>query len=482
MSRRLRAFKRWMKSHGFVYSDALEFVDSIDSGFSVRALCDLKEGDLVATIPKSSCLTIRTSGISSVIDDAGLGGFLGLAMALMYERSLGAASPWEGYLQLLPERECVPLVWSLEEVDKLLVGTELHKIIIEDKKFLYEDWKEYIEPLIQSRPLEIDPDSFGIEQYFSAKSLISSRSFQIDEYHGSGMVPLADMFNHKTGAENVHFTLTSSSSGSDDDIDADIFYAFDDEKPSVKNFTNTSVSDPIGTLEMIVVKEVEAGGEVFNTYGSMGNAALLHRYGFTEPDNPYNIVNIDLYLVRRWFSSSYSNRYVRTRLGLWRKLNYSGCTSQNSEYFEISSDGEPQMELLILLYIFLSENIYQKLDSVVDSLIEANEDDKMIKLLELTKTDCEHKLEDFREVLLTDNVCQALISLADVRESLYGLTSLQEDISRLLNCCELMESKLYHSLVLRVGERKILAKLRAYACNHFRTVKRRRGRKSSRRC
>ncbi|KAI0519726.1 hypothetical protein KFK09_007185 [Dendrobium nobile] len=142
MSRSLRAYKRWMKSHGFVYSDALEFVDSIDSGISVRALCDLKEGDLVATIPKSSCLTIRTSGISSVIEDAGLGGFLGLAMALMYERSLGAASPWEGYLQLLPERECVPLVWSLEEVDKLLVGTELHKIIIEDKKFLYEDWKE----------------------------------------------------------------------------------------------------------------------------------------------------------------------------------------------------------------------------------------------------------------------------------------------------------------------------------------------------
>ncbi|XP_020701364.1 N-lysine methyltransferase setd6 isoform X2 [Dendrobium catenatum] len=453
MSRRLRAFKRWMKSQGFVYSDALEFVDSIDSGISVRALCDLKEGDLVATIPKSSCLTIRTSGISSVIEDAGLGGFLGLAMALMYERSLGAASPWEGYLQLLPERECVPLVWSLEEVDTLLVGTELHKIIIEDKKFLYEDWKEYIEPLIQSRPLEIDPNSFGIEQYFSAKSLIASRSFQIDGYHGS-----------------------------DDDIDTDIFYAFDDEKPSVKNFTNTSVGDPIGTLEMVVVKEVEAGGEVFNTYGSMGNAALLHRYGFTELENPYNIVNIDLYLVLSWFSSSYSNRYVRTRLGLWRKLNYSGCSSQNSEYFEVSSDGEPQMELLILLYIFLSENIYQKLDSVVDSLIEANEDDKMIKLLELIKTDCEHKLEDFREVLLTDNVCQALISLADVRESLYGLTSLQEDISRLLNCCELMESKLYHSLVLRVGERKILAKLRAYARNHFRAVKRRRVRKSARRC
>lgn len=135
--RRLRAFKRWMKSHGIVYSDALEFVDSTDDGISVRALCDLKEGDLVATIPKISCLTIRTSGISSLIEDAGLGGFLGLAMALMYERSLGAASPWEGYLQLLPEKECIPLVWSLEEADKLLVGTELHKVTHEIERVLF---------------------------------------------------------------------------------------------------------------------------------------------------------------------------------------------------------------------------------------------------------------------------------------------------------------------------------------------------------
>ncbi|XP_020575751.1 ribosomal lysine N-methyltransferase 3 isoform X2 [Phalaenopsis equestris] len=471
-----------MKSHGIAYSDALEFVDSMDDGISVRALCDLKEGDLVASIPKISCLTIRTSGISSLLEECGLCGFLGLSIALMYEKSLGSASPWEGYLQLLPERECIPLVWSLEEVDKLLVGTELHKIVKDDKKFLFEDWKEYIEPLIQSGPSEIDSDNFGIEQYFSAKSLIASRSFEIDKYHGSGMVPLADLFNHKTGAENVHFTLASSSSSSDDDVEGDIFDASDDERSSVKNSTNSSGSEPIETLEMIVVKEVETGFEVYNTYGSMGNAALLHRYGFTELDNPYNIVNIDLHLILKWLSSLFSNRYVRTRLGLWRKLNYSGCTSQNSEYFEISSDGEPQMELLILLYIFLSESIYQKLDSVLDSFTEANEADKLIKLLGLTKTDCEHKLEDLKEVLLRDNVCQALISLADIRESLYGLSSLQEDISKLHDCCRLMESKLYHSLVLRVGERKILGKLRAYACKHLRAMKRRRGRKSSRRC
>lgn len=119
-----------MKSHGLDCSDALEIVDDgcVGRGISIRAVCDLKEGDLVATIPKSACLTIQTSGARDMIESAGLAGCFGLAVAVMYERSLGTASPWHGYLQLLPDRQCVPLVWSLQEVDAFLSGTELHKV------------------------------------------------------------------------------------------------------------------------------------------------------------------------------------------------------------------------------------------------------------------------------------------------------------------------------------------------------------------
>ncbi len=63
----------------------------------------------------------------------------------------------------------------------------------QDRQFICEDWKECIEPLILSGELEVDPDDFSLENYFSAKSLLSSRSFRIDSYHGSGMVPLADL-------------------------------------------------------------------------------------------------------------------------------------------------------------------------------------------------------------------------------------------------------------------------------------------------
>lgn len=65
----------------------------------------------------------------------------------------------------------------------------------EDKGLIFEDWKQNILPLLDlnSANVKLNPDYFGVEHYFAAKSLFASRSFQIDDFHGSGMVPLADL-------------------------------------------------------------------------------------------------------------------------------------------------------------------------------------------------------------------------------------------------------------------------------------------------
>ncbi|XP_057539306.1 uncharacterized protein LOC130817555 isoform X2 [Amaranthus tricolor] len=395
----------------------------------------------------------------------------------MYERTLGLMSPWAGYLQILPEFEPLPFVWSLDDIDRFLCGTELHQTVKEDKTLIYEDWKESILPLIHSTEFSLDANSFGVEDYFAAKSLVASRSFQIDDYHGCGMVPLADLFNHKTGAEDVHFTLAPSPSESDDEGES----VSDDENDRNNKFeTATKANGPLdalvvlspskGTdldfeekpdnppvLEMILVKDVKVGSEVFNTYGLMGNAALLHRYGFTEMDNPYDIVNIDLKLVLQWSASLFSSRHGRARLALWRKLGYSGCESQNAEYFEISYDGEPQFELLILLYvILLNEETYIKLDFSV--AFKGNFTSNMSKN-RIFEGDIS---EMSGEMLLTKSVCKALLLLADMRELLYGTSSLQDDMENLQKCDCNSERKLYHSLVLRISERKIIQRLRNY--------------------
>ncbi|MED6212634.1 hypothetical protein PIB30_085368 [Stylosanthes scabra] len=368
----------------------------------------------------------------------------------------------------------------------------IRQTVKEDKVLICEDWKENIFPLLDSAPSRLNPTFFGIEQYFAAKSLISSRGFEIDDYHGFGMVPLADLFNHKTGAEDVHFTASSNYVSDDDADDNNINNdesiadeetlaeklstdTTDVDAPQVENgnasdtecLSDMGDGDP-SLLEMIVVKDVSSGEEVFNTYGLMGNAALLHRYGFTEQDNPYDIVNIDLEMVLQWCSSLFTDRHSRSRVSIWRRLGYSGCGDKNSEYFEISFEGEPQTELIVLLYVMLlPDNAYHKLDlslSVAGSGHESSDanllDDNIFAIKSCNVS---------KKSLLTKKVCDGFLALVNMRECLYGSESIEDDIVRLGNCSSVRERKLYHSLVLQICERRILQRLRDFASEPFET-------------
>lgn len=193
----------------------------------------------------------------------------------------------------------------------------------------------------------------------------------------------------------------------------------------------------------------------------MGNAALLHRYGFTEENNPYDIVNIDIELVLEWSNSLFSNRHSRARVAMWRKLNYCGCISQDSEYFEISYKGEPQLELIILLYMMLlPDDAYNILDLAASTEQDYNLDMLLSEKDELREAPTSELSKD---LLVTEGVCKALLELANIRERLYGPNSIRDDIEALNMCCCSEDRKLYYTLILRVCERKILEKLRRYA-------------------
>ena len=47
----------------------------------------------------------------------------------------------------------------------------------------------------------------------------------------------------------------------------------------------------------------------------------------TEPNNPNDLVNLDLELVLHWGSALFSGRHCRGRLSLWWRLDYHGCVS-----------------------------------------------------------------------------------------------------------------------------------------------------------
>lgn len=87
---------------------------------------------LVVRIPKECILSIKTTGIANLLDEANLEGGCPLALAVLYEIAQGEQSPWYGYLQALPEHgEDLPIFWEEQEKD-WFHGTEMESAVHND--------------------------------------------------------------------------------------------------------------------------------------------------------------------------------------------------------------------------------------------------------------------------------------------------------------------------------------------------------------
>ncbi|BBN12812.1 hypothetical protein MPTK1_5g23080 [Marchantia polymorpha subsp. ruderalis] len=613
----------------------------------------------------------------------------------------------------------------------LLGPSCIRQVIKEDRLLIEEDWMESIVPLTESNPAEFPAEWFTLDRFLAAKALVSSRAFEVDEYHGYGMVPLADLFNHKTADEDVHFTSVDSDMESEADdaeseveelphveslqkgkmqaqgtnlearksterkgsryldiegrqLDVDmkqegsvktrrssrrinrsleendqtlLVHEADEsttlevgrkrrkkqaqivkdeadigtvEKPlrkanrkgkdphsTVEEYESTidakdikiveagdrrrgthrkkmdlevqeaseaqqiarkrdkktkveekhvksesdckvsqnsrsrsklkhvnvhqndvhseenysikrqeieeersgkkkktkagtevvnevEVSSEVSSqawegtselLEMILVKDVAGGSEVFNTYGTLSNAGLLHRYGFTELNNPFDIVNIDLSFVVDSLKKAFTSRHIRRRLTNWRKVGCAPLVSQDDEYFEITATGRPQEEFIMLLYmVHLSEDAFETLsnasagcDSVnwvesasiaaacfdSDNWIEAT-----AKILECRgpskdlpvakrnkkakqgrKQELVNKVKqevDSEARLLSTSVCNTMLEALRSRDGLYPSDSIEDDEIILSESDSSQEPQKFHALRLRISERSIL--------------------------
>ncbi|KAI0091781.1 hypothetical protein BDY19DRAFT_646374 [Irpex rosettiformis] len=77
----------------------------------------------------------------------------------------------------------------------------------EDGSLVLDEVQEYYytsaKPILTSASIFPEPNPISISGFLHAFSLVSSRAFLIDAYHGLAMVPIADAFNH-TQENHVH--------------------------------------------------------------------------------------------------------------------------------------------------------------------------------------------------------------------------------------------------------------------------------------
>jgi hypothetical protein len=157
------------------------------------------------------------------------------------------------------------------------------------------------------------PDSLdSLHAFQLSLSLVLSRAFYVDNYHGLSMVPLADVFNHHY---HPHAILQSDdivcpACGTRQECEHD-----NDPLELSQSIRHTSsvissqedvcsyalkapdrLTEYTDSVEMVSTHRISHGEEVFNTYGKLDNASLLVNYGFMLEVNEDDKV--------RWFSAS----------------------------------------------------------------------------------------------------------------------------------------------------------------------------------
>ncbi|KAI8991029.1 hypothetical protein BDF20DRAFT_811983, partial [Mycotypha africana] len=206
---------------------------------------------------------------------------------------------------------------------------------------LKDDYEELIQPILDAHPYifvraeKNDPYSF--DEFLRVSSLISSRAFEVDAYHENALVPFADLFNHRSEGEHVHFETEygvcdacglmycehryfdfmeegaeSKDNAPSNEEDEDEWEDEEDDAESMEldtelpdlekmeeegiNFYDSddgSDEEDEDTCDMVLDRDIKKGEEVFNTYGDHPNIALLSKYGFCYDDNKNDYLSID---------------------------------------------------------------------------------------------------------------------------------------------------------------------------------------------
>jgi|TARA_B110000967_G_scaffold199359_1_gene233674 SET domain-containing protein 6 len=338
--------------------------------YAVYAKTKLSHGQVVvSSIPKQACLSARTSACAKALQAEQLGGGLALNVAIMYERLLGKKSKWYGYFAVLPNKgeRTLPMFWHAEALSSL-DGTELQKHVTNDIQALREDYDEHVlQGLCVNHPEHFSKELYSksFELYLEAASLAASRAFYVGAIAGEALVPIADLFNHRTDNETVRVFGADDEveeeegegqedeeegeedeeeegeeveeKGGEEDEDSEDSEA-EDEETDVKEVDAYDV--PVsGALEIRVCQPTGPGEEMFNTFGVQNNASLLHKYGFCETRNGHTTVGLDVALVEQ----ALGKKKVRAAAKSF------GMDLDEEVYFEIEPDGTVETSLLALI-------------------------------------------------------------------------------------------------------------------------------------
>ncbi|CEP09797.1 hypothetical protein [Parasitella parasitica] len=413
-----KAFWKWLLANDTTLCDSIAIKDyrSEGAGRGVIATKDIKEGELLFSLPRSVLLSTSTSSISKVdgLDKAlsELKGWTPLIITMMYE-SQKEDSFWKPYFNILPRQFSTPMFWEEADLKELEGSDILAKI---GKSEAEETFINDVKPIIENYPGVFNSEVHNLELYHICGSLIMAYSFndelqskekeeeekeeedeeeEEEEEEGEEeaqnaiiMVPMADMLNHKTGYNNARLFHESE------------------------------------CLQMRAIKDIKQGEQIYNTYGDLCNADLLRKYGFVDEKNVFDLVELDGQLIVEHCNPDKK----QTEKMIERKIDFLMEEGVLDECFVIDTDYEIPSELIVSVHVLCSTlNEFQKMEE-------------------------KQKLPKAR---LTHEVKQIILKVLNSRLSRYS-TTLEDDEIELKGLSDKIISRKRNALLVRIGEKKII--------------------------
>ncbi|KAL5531645.1 hypothetical protein ACEPAG_4522 [Sanghuangporus baumii] len=335
---------RWCSTHGIQIDARIRVARGEDGSICVVARDGyIEPRTTLVSIPKSAVLSIKSCTFAEHVPQVTYGkeAQLGLALALYGELLKGSSSPWFGYLESLPKHVILPLFWddasedeksALSWIKGTMVEAEMSKSGPSNtsdsgdlSKLFITDLLHYFEftalPALANANLG---DHATIEGFNHAYSLVSSRSFIVDVYHGLAMVPIADAFNHnlenQVHLESDHEVCRLCGSLNECSHDTK------DEESSEHAPSPPSIAADTfeNTCDMVTNAPILPFTQVFNTYGEhLTNAQLLVRYGFVLDVNENDVLAWN-YSNLCYFADSFGSS-----TDIVEKHDDGSCTSQS---------------------------------------------------------------------------------------------------------------------------------------------------------
>jgi hypothetical protein len=273
----------------------------------------------VASIPKLACFSHQTSSLkflncnfSSLISTLPLNHqpVIQLTIHLTHELSLQSTSTWYPYLNLIaqPEHTQPQLIHlqvnHIPEIQSWLQGTEIEQLLNNGL-------------IISFSQLQNIHNSFNLAYpwslFLKAFIIVSSRAFQIDNFHQLALVPIADLFDHsdQPDVEMISEDLVCDQCGASQECihDSEDLQAQPSKSPPENNEDTVELVS-IHPLVLPVINQLQSthldtedediistSPIVYNTYGKLSNARLLAEYGFMIDGNSYDRIHFDYHQV-----------------------------------------------------------------------------------------------------------------------------------------------------------------------------------------